>query len=268
MYHVCKLVHADLSEYNILYHQESRPPPILPSASQPGHDIQTETEDPLPTAGKGTLYIIDVSQSVEHDHPSAYDFLRSDLKNIQRFFEGWGVRCLGLRRAFDFVTRDTLSTTSATEYGGGEETLRAWIQEEASKKEQRQPQDGEDPDMDEERETELEKETAANKATEDSVFLNTFIPRNLNEVTNPERMLEAHQKAIENEKKEPKPTKVRFDNVPKQEHETDEDSGEEEDDRNSGEQSEDEFQDKKPRGHRHEDRGAKKVSCPFKPLLY
>lgn len=51
LYHNCKLVHADLSEYNILYHQ-------------------------------GSLVIIDVSQSVEHDHPMALEFLRIDCTNI------------------------------------------------------------------------------------------------------------------------------------------------------------------------------------------
>jgi RIO kinase 1 len=53
------------------------------------------------------MYIIDVSQSVEHDHPHAYDFLRSDLTNIAAFFRkcsSGSVRVLGLRRAFEFVT--------------------------------------------------------------------------------------------------------------------------------------------------------------------
>ncbi|KAI0771395.1 RIO1 family-domain-containing protein [Irpex lacteus] len=56
----------------------------------------------------GHLYIIDVSQSVEHDHPHAFDFLRSDLRNVEDFFSKRGVRCLGLRRAFEFVTKDSL----------------------------------------------------------------------------------------------------------------------------------------------------------------
>ncbi|KAJ7366927.1 RIO1-domain-containing protein [Mycena albidolilacea] len=77
LFHHCRLVHADLSEYNILYHEEH-------------------------------LYVIDVSQSVEHDHPAAFDFLRNDLKNVEEFFARRGVRCLGLRRAFEFVTRDQL----------------------------------------------------------------------------------------------------------------------------------------------------------------
>ena len=38
MFHECKLVHGDLSEFNMLYHN-------------------------------GKAYVIDVSQSVEHEHP-------------------------------------------------------------------------------------------------------------------------------------------------------------------------------------------------------
>merc|ERR1712083_1163093 len=72
MYHQCKLVHGDLSEYNMLYHQ-------------------------------GDAFIIDVSQSVEHDHPHALEFLRKDLHNITEFFRKLGVAVLGLRELFDFV---------------------------------------------------------------------------------------------------------------------------------------------------------------------
>eukprot|EP01051_Picozoa_sp_SAG22_P001665 SAG22_NODE_68_length_22846_cov_32.458258_8_plen_88_part_00 len=65
-YHEAKLVHGDLSEYNILWHRKQ-------------------------------LWFIDVSQSVEHDHPSAFDFLRKDCENITAFFraKGWVV-CPGL----------------------------------------------------------------------------------------------------------------------------------------------------------------------------
>ncbi|KAJ1896465.1 Serine/threonine-protein kinase rio1 [Kickxella alabastrina] len=74
MYHVCKLVHADLSEYNILYHAKK-------------------------------LYIIDVSQSVEHDHPYAIDFLRHDCNNVTEYFRKRGnVRTMSLRRLFEFIT--------------------------------------------------------------------------------------------------------------------------------------------------------------------
>ena len=73
MYQTCRLVHADLSEYNTLYHQDK-------------------------------LWIIDVSQSVEHDHPRSLEFLRMDVKNISEFFKRKGVDTLSERTAFGFVT--------------------------------------------------------------------------------------------------------------------------------------------------------------------
>ncbi|TDZ58289.1 Serine/threonine-protein kinase RIO1 [Colletotrichum trifolii] len=73
IYQVCRLVHADLSEYNILYHDNK-------------------------------LYIIDVSQSVEPDHPRALEFLRMDIKNVGDFFRRKGVDTLSDRAIFDFIT--------------------------------------------------------------------------------------------------------------------------------------------------------------------
>lgn len=35
---------------------------------------------------EGMVYVIDVSQSVEHDHPRAADFLRKDCTNITGMF--------------------------------------------------------------------------------------------------------------------------------------------------------------------------------------
>ncbi|KAF9884881.1 protein kinase rio1 [Aspergillus nanangensis] len=72
MYQTCRLVHADLSEYNMLYH-------------------------------KNKLYIIDVSQSVEHDHPRSLEFLRMDIKNISDFFRRKGVDVLSERTLFEFI---------------------------------------------------------------------------------------------------------------------------------------------------------------------
>lgn len=73
MYQVCRLVHADLSEYNLLYHDSK-------------------------------LYIIDVSQSVEPDHPRSLEFLRMDIKNVSDFFRRKGVDALSERTVFGFVT--------------------------------------------------------------------------------------------------------------------------------------------------------------------
>ncbi|KXJ94836.1 RIO1 family-domain-containing protein [Microdochium bolleyi] len=73
LYQVCRLVHADLSEYNILYNKKQ-------------------------------LYVIDVSQSVEHDHPRSLEFLRMDIKNTGDFFRRQGVDTLSDRAIFDFIT--------------------------------------------------------------------------------------------------------------------------------------------------------------------
>lgn len=72
MYQTCRLVHADLSEYNILYHKDK-------------------------------LYIIDVSQSVEHDHPRSLEFLRMDIKNVSDFFRRKGVDTLSEQTVFKFI---------------------------------------------------------------------------------------------------------------------------------------------------------------------
>lgn len=153
LFHRCKLVHADLSEYNILYHQNH-------------------------------LYIIDVSQSVEHDHPSAFDFLRNDIKNVEDFFGKLGVQCLGLRRCFEFVTRARLIPESQQELPATTEEeidvlegeiLSRWMEEQGN-----EVQDGE-------------------TTHEDSVFLRSFIPRTLNEVFDPERDVEKMIKGEDDE---------------------------------------------------------------------
>jgi len=78
MFHDCRLVHADLSEFNMLYYE-------------------------------GKVYVIDVSQSVEHDHPHALEFLRKDCTNINFFFRKNGVSTMTLKELFDFVVDPTIN---------------------------------------------------------------------------------------------------------------------------------------------------------------
>ena len=73
LYTRCRLIHADLSEYNLLYHND-------------------------------TVYVIDVSQSVEHDHPMSLDFLRRDCSIMRDFFVRKLDRVLTTQATFDFVT--------------------------------------------------------------------------------------------------------------------------------------------------------------------
>ena len=74
MYQECRLVHADLSEYNVLYHNDKP-------------------------------FFIDVSQSVEHDHPRSLEFLRMDIKNANEFFKRKEVSVLSDRQTFDFIVK-------------------------------------------------------------------------------------------------------------------------------------------------------------------
>ncbi|CAK7901789.1 serine/threonine-protein kinase Rio1p [[Candida] anglica] len=75
MYQECRLVHADLSEYNSIVHNEK-------------------------------LYIIDVSQSVEPEHPMALDFLRMDIKNVNDFFSRKKINVYPERHLFKYITEE------------------------------------------------------------------------------------------------------------------------------------------------------------------
>ncbi|CCE80125.1 Piso0_003224 [Millerozyma farinosa CBS 7064] len=73
MFRECRLVHADLSEYNSIVHNDK-------------------------------LYIIDVSQSVEPEHPMALDFLRMDIKNVNDFFSRKKINVFPERLLFQYIT--------------------------------------------------------------------------------------------------------------------------------------------------------------------
>ncbi|KAF3777851.1 Serine/threonine-protein kinase [Nymphaea thermarum] len=85
LYQKCKLVHGDLSEYNILYFE-------------------------------GHLYIIDVSQSVDLDHPRALDFLREDCLHVSEFFRKHGVAVMAVRELFDFVVDPSIIDEYVDDY--------------------------------------------------------------------------------------------------------------------------------------------------------
>nr|CAD1839059.1 unnamed protein product [Ananas comosus var. bracteatus] len=87
LYQKCKLVHGDLSEYNILYFE-------------------------------GHLYIIDVSQSVDLDHPSALDFLKEDCLHVTEFFRKHGVAVMTVKELFDFVIDPSIADEDVDEYLG------------------------------------------------------------------------------------------------------------------------------------------------------
>ncbi|EGG21998.1 putative protein serine/threonine kinase [Cavenderia fasciculata] len=135
LFHQCRLVHADLSEYNILYF-------------------------------KGGLFIIDVSQSVEHDHPHALDFLRMDCANITDFFRKNGVQTMFLQELFDFVCDLTINDNNIDAYL---EKLQERIGQRGS-------------------------EMTNEETVKEEVFRNAYIPRTLDEIIDMDKELKKAQK--------------------------------------------------------------------------
>ena len=72
LYKKAELVHGDLSEFNILYHDHP--------------------------------YLIDMGQSVTRDHPRALQFLMRDIRNMNRFFKKKGCEVKTEYEIFNAVT--------------------------------------------------------------------------------------------------------------------------------------------------------------------
>ena len=129
MYQDARLVHADLSEFNMLYHG-------------------------------GDVYIIDVSQSVEHDHPHALEFLRKDCTNVYDFFSKHAVAVMTVRELFDFVTDPSITA----------DNMDAYLEKAMEIASQR-----------------TKEEKTSQDHVDEEVFKQAYIPRTLNEVKNYER---------------------------------------------------------------------------------
>ncbi|GAB0090871.1 Serine/threonine-protein kinase RIO1 [Sergentomyia squamirostris] len=129
LYNLCRLVHADLSEFNLLVHREK-------------------------------LVIIDVSQSVEHDHPNALEFLRRDCREITKFFRKHGVAVMTVQELFNFITDPTITEANKHTY----------LQEMLEKIADRNLDD-----------------LPAEEKVQEEVFKNVFIPKRLDEVVHYER---------------------------------------------------------------------------------
>lgn len=80
LYWEARLVHGDLSEYNVMLY-------------------------------RGEPYIIDVSQAVTLDHPNAHEFLKRDIGNIVRFFgEEVGIEVPDVQEIFDSIVNKACPT--------------------------------------------------------------------------------------------------------------------------------------------------------------
>jgi RIO kinase 3 len=87
MYHECRLVHCDLSEYNVLWH-DSKP------------------------------WIIDVGQSVEVTHPRSLEYLYRDCVNVVRFFNanGYDKAMVSAPRLYEFIVGEAISSEQMAEF--------------------------------------------------------------------------------------------------------------------------------------------------------
>ncbi|KFM07452.1 Serine/threonine-protein kinase RIO1, partial [Aptenodytes forsteri] len=139
MYQDARLVHADLSEFNMLYHS-------------------------------GEVYIIDVSQAVEHDHPHALEFLRKDCANVNDFFQKHNVAVMTVRELFEFITDPSITSENIDDY-------LSKAMEIASKR--------------------TEEERSSQDKVDEEVFKKAYIPRTLTEVKNYERDVDIMMKLKE-----------------------------------------------------------------------
>jgi len=128
MFQLCKLVHGDFSEYNLLFMDN-------------------------------TIYVIDVSQSVEMDHPRALEFLRLDIENTNAFFKRKGLDTMTLTQAFQFIVDKSFDCS--------EEAMDAALDR-----------------IQQQMET---TELTAEMEIEQRVFLQSFIPTNLSQVADIEK---------------------------------------------------------------------------------
>jgi RIO kinase 1 len=136
----CNLVHGDLSEYNLLWHN-------------------------------GRCVVIDVSQSVEQSHPFASDFLRKDVSNVTEFFAKRSVHVLSKMQLFHFITDKKDGIECEDKQGNSPKYVDALTDRlEALLKDE------------EDREANRDEEKLA---VEEAVFMQTYIPTSLNEISNP-----------------------------------------------------------------------------------
>lgn len=212
-----------------------------------------------------------MSQSVEQDHPSAFDFLRSDIKNGDEFFSRRGIATLGLTRTFYYVTAPNAGAETDEDMAQEADRLLTLVEAE---------EEG-GLDLDDDGAGALrESETRAKpSASDEAVFAQSYIPRALDQVYDPERdvarvlrgegtdLIYADITGVAKIQKDV----VRF--VEETEggaEEGREGSGSEsgsgsegEDESDDEEGSEDEYGVRRPRGKKHEDRDEKKVSFGF-----
>jgi RIO kinase 1 len=156
LYQRCRLVHGDLSEYNLLWHKEM-------------------------------IYVIDVGQSVETDHPSALDFLRSDVANVNDYFRKVGnLPVMTTRQLFEYVVMPLANNNNNDESSNlsEEEAELEQLQRIMDQVEQHQrDRHGDDKDDDDDGNTETRRrQREQQEQVDEAVFMSSFLPRSLNQI--------------------------------------------------------------------------------------
>ena len=85
MYHDCKLIHSDFSEYNLLYFNKE-------------------------------IYVIDVAQSVELQHVNADYFLKRDCHNINEFFSKNKIMVISDQQFYDAIVKNDIKINDLEDY--------------------------------------------------------------------------------------------------------------------------------------------------------
>lgn len=176
----CNLVHGDLSEYNLLWHENR-------------------------------IRIIDVSQSVEQSHPFASEFLRKDVSNVTDFFMKKGLEIGGgggggnLLSKFDLfqfiIEKEPVNPLANRSFNSPEEMISLPEYGEYLRKLEDKLDEllasGRGGSWQEERGEEGE---GVDREVEEAVFLQSFIPTRLSEISNPYKEMELLQKKGAREK--------------------------------------------------------------------
>lgn len=130
-------MHGDLSEYNLLWHTNR-------------------------------VFVIDVSQSVESDHPSALDFLRKDVANVNDYFrKTGGLSVMSTRQLFEFVTSTVIEDTEEYESQALDEIMLV-VERGTDRLSKLTVQD--------------QKRRLQKEQVDEAVFMSQFLPRSLNQV--------------------------------------------------------------------------------------
>mmetsp|Transcript_19055 Transcript_19055/g.26889 ORF Transcript_19055/g.26889 Transcript_19055/m.26889 type:complete len:328 (-) Transcript_19055:410-1393(-) len=93
LYHKGRLVHGDLSEYNLMV--------------CPCHLVENTLNEDAKDEAAVQIVMIDFGQAVDVRHPNALELLRRDLLRVKEFFDKMGTKTMSPKAAEEFVvTKD------------------------------------------------------------------------------------------------------------------------------------------------------------------